>query len=336
MNTPGVRSRLIGIEERDAWHAALTGIPHGYWHGWDACAAIAKGTGLPTYLFACEDATTGARAACVFSEREWQGEVDIFTPAGFGGFVGVADATSLRAHWLTMIAERGYVCGYFALHPVLANPALHENLAETNTLYVLDLAAYPNLTFDRSVRRDLRDWQQSGRSFVTDRDRLVDFVLQNYAPFMQSMNTNPASIWPQETLRTMCLDPNLMMAGVADEQGICAMYSFAMSAFGAEAHLNISVRGGREFTTALIGWGIGELAARRVPWLNFGGGIVRGDTVARAKEKFRPAHRSLTVAREIYRHESYRMLCESAGSDTAASGGFFPAYRKRPTTTGAS
>ena len=330
MNATGVRSRLIGIEQRDTWCEALTGISHGYWHGWDACAAMAEGTGLPTYLFACEDATTGARAACAFSDRQWQGEVDIFTPAGFGGFVSAGDATSLRAHWLAIAAERGYVCGYFALHPMLANHSLHENLADTNTLYVLDLAAHPNISFDRSVRRDLRDWQKSGRSFVNDRNQLIEFVLQNYASFMHSMNSNPASIWSPETLGAMCGDPNVLMVGVADDQGICAMYSFAMSAFGAEAHLNISVRGGKEFTTALIGWGIGELAARRVPWLNFGGGIVRGDSVAKAKEKFRPMHRPLTVAREIYREDRYRALCDSAGVDADSASGFFPAYRKRP------
>jgi hypothetical protein len=331
VNVPGVRSRLIGIEQRDAWCDALAGIPHSYWHTWEACAALAKGTGLPTYLFACEDGTTGARVACAFSEREWQGNVDVFTPAGFGGFASVGDPASFRSHWLAMAAERGYVCGYFALHPMLADPSLHAGLADTNTLYVLDLAAHPNLQYDRSVRRDLRDWQQSGRSFVTDRDRLVEFALENYASFMRSMNTNPASIWSSETLQAMCLDPHLLMAGVADEQGICALYAFATSAYGAEAHLNISLRGGREFTTALIGWGIEELAARRVPWLHFGGGVVRGDSVARAKEKFRPAQRPLTVGREIYREDRYRTLCESAGTD-AAETGYFPAYRKRSTT----
>lgn len=324
---------LIGIDQPDAWRRALHGLPHGYWHTWEACHAIALGTGLPIFLYSSEDTATGARAACPFAERHWGESVDIFTPVGFSGFVGVGDAAMLRRQWLDFVAARGYVCGYFALHPMLANAALHSGLGATNTLYVLDLSGGAVAALervDRDVRRVLRNWTRSGATLVIDRGELTQFLLENYAAFMASVGTNPAAIWFDASLRSMCEDEALLMVGAADAEGVCAAYTFGTTAFGADAHLNISIREGRRFITPMVGWGIETLAARRLPWLNLGGGLIPTDAVARAKHKFGPERAPLRVAREIYRADTYRQLCTEAGRDPDHPGGFFPGYRRRP------
>ncbi len=322
---------LIGTDQPDAWRSALHGLAHGYWHTWEACDAIAAGTGLQVFLYS-HIGPDGSRAACVFAERHYGDEVDIFTPAGFSGFVGEGSPASVRRAWLDFVAERGYVCGYFTLHPAVANAALHSSLDTSNTLFLVDLSAGASTVFsksDRYVRRVLRDWQQSASEIVTDRAALTHFVLVNYAAFMASVGADPRAIWSEKTLESMLKDESVLMAGAADDEGICAVHTFATTPCVADAHLNISVRGGRRAVTPLIIWGIQALADRQVPWLNLGGGVVAGDSVALAKEKFGPERAPLQVAREIYRPATYAELCAQSGVDADAVGGFFPRYRSR-------
>lgn len=329
----GMRERLIGIEQPDAWRAALVGMPHAYWHTWEACHSASLASGLPTFLYVCEDDDSGVRAACPFSERRWQDVVDVFTPTGFSGFAVHGDAHGLRERWLSFVAERGYVCAYFALHPILSVKAMHGDLVETNHLFVMDLTVGEEQLFthvDRSVRRSMRDWNAGDARYVTDRNRLSAFILETYRPFMTALKANPAAMWSEEGLLAMCADPAMLMAGVADEDGVCAAYTFATTPSGAECHLNISVREGRRFTTPLIWWGVRELSARGIPWMNLGGGLSPNDTVAQAKQKFRACALPLLSAREVYRPDLYRALCAAAGIDPVSTEGFFPGYRVRP------
>ena len=328
------RERLIGIDEPGAWREALAGIPHGYWHTWEACRSAALASGLPTFLYACEDDVAGLRAACPFSERRWRQWTDIFTPTGFSGFCVSGGSGSLRERWRSFAVSRGYICAYFALHPRLAERSVHDSLLATNELHVIDLAvgeAELLARVDRSVRRDVRAWDASGPSLVTDRDLLTAFLLENYLPFMVGLNANPSAMWSDSGLRLMCADSALMMVGATDDEGVCAIYTFATTAWGAECHLNISVRDGRQYTTPMIWWGVRQSIARRLPWMNCGGGVSRNDAIARAKQKFRPDILPLLGAREVYRPDVYRSCCAEVGVDPGMREGFFPNYRARRT-----
>ena len=319
--------QIISLEQPEDWRRALVDVPHSYWQTWDACAAFANGHGLKAYLFSIADSEV--RAVCSFAERSRQGAKDIFTPIGFGGFSGRGSSVRLREKWSAFVKDRGYVCGYFALHPEVGWHEAHEGLSHANDLYVLDLK--PGLSIvrdsvDRSVGRALRDWDRQDRSYVTDRDVLTRFILDNYRDFMARKQASPRTIWPQETLTAMCADPKVLMVGIEDEHGICAAHSFAHSDFGAECHVSVWVREGRQLTTSLLWWGIEQVSFRGLPWLQMGGGLRPGDSIAKAKEKFRARAKPFLVAKEIYLPEKYESLCIDAGVDPHVTEGFFPAY----------
>lgn len=324
--------QLIGVERREAWQAALAGVPHGYWHSWEACRGASLASGLPTYLYVCEDLGADMRIVLPFSERRWNGSTDIFTPAGFSGFALRGDGTGAHDRWVAFAAKSGYVCAYLALHPILAGAHPVEDSHEANELFVTDLTVGEDALLarvGRNIRRQVRNWNESQSAYVTDRIALTEFIVGNYRQFMLSSKANPATIWTDEGLQIMCSDPALLMVGVMDEHGVCAVYTFATSPWGAECHLNISVREGRQFTAALIWWGMRSLMARRIPWLNMGGGVVRNDSIARAKLSYHPTVFPLRTAREIYDIDVYRANCVAAGAEPGKPDGFFPGYRSR-------
>lgn len=330
--------QLIGVDEPKAWRAALAGVPHGYWHTWEACCSANLASGLPTYLYVAEDTDAGLRAVLPFSERRWKDSTDVFTPTGFSGFAIRGGGAEVHERWLAFAAKRGYVCAYFALHPMLTGAHLHEDVYETNDLYVTDLTVGETALFahvGRNIRRQVRDWNASGFNYVTDRALLKEFILTNYREFMFSSKANPSAMWTEDGLQIMCSDPAVLIVGAADEQGICAAYTFATTPWGAECHLNISVREGRQFTAALIWWGMCALMATGVPWLNLGGGVSRNDAIAKAKQSYRPAVFPLRSAREIYQIDTYRAHCFAAGNDPSQREGFFPRYHMASTTHGA-
>jgi hypothetical protein len=324
------RISLIGLDKPVDWDAALSDVPHSYWHTWRAHHAMAVGSGQQCFLFVHEDNESGSKAVCAFAQRSWQGRTDIFTPQGFTGFVSRGPCTKARQDWLSFVREQDHVCGYFAMHPVVSNPGLHSNIEETNTLYVLDLRAGIEGVLaqsSRSVKRARAAWEKAGHEFVTERSLLKSFVLQHYRAFMGSVGANARGLWEARTLEEALEDDLLLMAGVRDDEGLCAAHTFAVSPWGGECHLNISIRGGRAHTAPLLLWGMEQLATRQVPWLQMGGGVVAGDDVARSKEKYAPSPRPLMVAREIYDAAAYGHLCEQARQDPEAQG-YFPAYRR--------
>jgi hypothetical protein len=329
-----LRQELISVADRAAWQSALDGLPHSYWHTWEAHHALHLGSRLPTYLYCCSDPEGGSRLACPFSERTWGTEVDIFTAGGFAGFISTGTVSSaMKAAWSDFVNRRAYVCGYFALHPMLSDASMHSGTSASNGLYVLDLSAGAERVLagcDRSVKRALREWADAKQTFVTDRGELTSFILERHNAFMRERKAAPGALWPAETLEAMCDSSNVLMAGVRDEEGLCAVHSFGMTPFGAECHLNVSTRNGRDFTTALLAWGIEKLSTARVPWLNMGGGVTPGDKVAQSKEKFRPQHLPLIAAGEIYNQPRYEELCAAAGQDASNFAGYFPAYRRGP------
>jgi hypothetical protein len=327
---------LIGTDDPDRWRAALDGLAHGYWHRWEPNRALALGHGRPV-LYSDHDADSGARAACVFAERDGGGALDVYTPAGFSGFVAHGEPRSLRARWLEFAAERGYACGYFALHPRVAVPGMHAGLATTRTLHLLDLAdgaAAALGRFDRDVHRVLRHWQADRVQLVEDRARLRDFIVAQHAPFMASVGASPAAVWSDATLQAMCEDPGLLMVGAADAEGVCSVYTFGVGATGADAHLSLSLRDGRKAIPALVAWGIEALAARGAQWLNLGGGVADDDAIARAKRKFGPVEAPLQVAREVYDADAFARLCARAGVDASTEGYFPPYHRPAPARGG--
>lgn len=322
-------ARLIGLDDRAGWEAALRGLDCSYWHGWQAHRALLAGTASRAFLFVHED-VEGGRAACPFAERDWGDAVDIYTPAGFGGFVASGECPQARAAWDAMVRDRGYVAGYFALHPEVSRTALHVGVVPSHPLYTIDLSEGADAALtraSRTVRRSLAEWERSACRYVEDRKAVSGFLAARYGEFMRDAGARAHAIWSAETLWCMLDDPDVLMVGAADEGGIRAAHSFAVRGTGAEAHLSLSVGHGREYTTALLAWGFRRLASLGVRWLHLGGGIRPDDGVARGKQKFHPRERVLLAAREIYDPAVYQRLCSASGHGPDPGTGFFPAYR---------
>ena len=333
-----MRDRLIGVDEPVVWRAALSELTHAYWHRWEPCYAASLASGHPTFLYVCYDASGRIQAACPLSERSWHGTTDIFTPAGFSGFVLEGPSAGVSDHWRAFVRSRGYVCGYFALHPLLACRSLHHALHNRNDLFVVDLSAGADVVIAgsaRQVRRSLADWRSSGREFEHDSHVLTAFIVEHYAEFMAGVRANPDALRSREGLETLCRDDQTMMAGVVDAHGVCAVLLVGTSPPCAEALINVSVREGRRFTRALTAWAIRELAGRGIQWFNLGGGVRRGDDVAEAKRRFRPAELPLWSAREVYRPKEYEAFCDEVEVGRQNHHDYFPEYRRHEAGSGA-
>ncbi|BDZ44148.1 hypothetical protein [Naasia aerilata] len=133
----GAARRVIPIEERAEWESALEGVPHAFAHTWASCAAMALTTGYPTFLYAWSEGN--ARTVCAIAERGDEGEIDILTPYGFGGFAGDA---GFEDDWSAFVRERGYVCGYLGLNPLFAPDGLADrsDFAQHNVVHLLELS----------------------------------------------------------------------------------------------------------------------------------------------------------------------------------------------------
>ena len=326
-------SRLISLEQADEWRDALETVPHCYWHTWQANDAIHRGTGQPTFLFFHQDRTTGSRALLPFSEREWRESLDVYSPAGFAGFVADGPTPHAAGSWRAMAEARDYVCGYFALHPLTCPPALHGAAARANELFVLDLRQGPETLlarFDADTRRRLAR-QQSELSVMTDRDALGAFVLEHYESFMHGVGASPRAIWPRKMLEAVCADSGVHFFGATDESGVCAATLFGVTPFCAEYLISVRLRTGQGMNSALMWAAIRRFAELEVAWLNLGGGVTEGDSIARSKRRFGPASVPMLVSKEIYRPQAYEALMRQAGLSFDEPGAFFPGYRASKT-----
>lgn len=325
-----IHFEFVPAGERRRWDAALRDLPHGYWHGWAACHAIALGSGLPVSLCVATDGD-GVIAAAPVAERTWQGERDLFTPAGFSGFAAARPLPAdFHARWSEFAASQGYVAGYFALHPRFGVASAHSGLASDNELFELELSGSPDQILrrcDRSVRRAVNAATAAGLCFITDREKLTAFIVENHGPCLAALGARER--WAPATIAAMCADPELLMVGVEDDAGVCAVHTFGVSGRSAEFHLQLAVRDGRCHATALVWWGLCRLASDGVSWANMGGGINRGDSVAQSKRKFRPRAIAFLRAREVYRPAKYRQLCQRTGVDPDTSR-FHPPYHGAP------
>jgi hypothetical protein len=64
-----------------------------------------------------------------------------------------------------------------------------------------------------------------------------------------------------------------------------------------------------------------------VPWLNLGGGMAPGDTLAEFKARFGASALPMRAVKAVYDRAAYVELCRQHGADPDDRNGFFPAYR---------
>ena len=319
--------KLISLDQRQNWNEALEGIPHAFAHTWENCYAMNLTTGFPTYLWCFED--RDCRVVCPLAERKYLDWTDITTPYGFSGFVGKGDSTVVSQQWNEFVRERQYVTGYIALNPVLKNDQYvsRSNTYTSNMLFLLDLTQSEAQLFqsiDRNRRRELRKWND--QQFFTDRKILSDFFLNHYEEFLIKVGASAANYFSNKTLLYLLSLENVLLIGAGSNQ-VEAVYVFTSSPYIADCMFNVAVPAGRKYTTALFWYGVKHFLGQNISWLNMGGGVSVGDSIAQSKQRFGAQAIPFQSLKEVYRPLEYREICRVAGVDEKDRSGYFPAYR---------
>jgi hypothetical protein len=223
------------------------------------------------------------------------------------------------------------VCGYLAQHPEFGHPE-HEGPGATGAaLFFVDLPAGSAApVFARAhndCRREPRLWRERGNVYVTDHERLTDFLVEHHAAFLRRVGASAASHLNEPALRRLAKGPGVLLVGGGNDGGdLEAVYVYGATAWGAEGIINIGTPNARRHTMALRAWGVETLAAQGIPWLDLGGGAREGDPIAAAKLKWAPRVAAFRRLKQIYRPQDYARLCARAGVAADAGAGYFPAY----------
>jgi hypothetical protein len=322
---------LIPLEARSDWERALEGTPHAFAHTWTSCKAMSLTTRWPTFLYVWQDGPS--RVVCAIAERGDGNEVDVVTPYGFGGFVGHRSGPALLEDWSRFALERGYVCGYLGLNPVLTPSVCRTapDYREHNDVYVLELgrgleALHSGLSSNR--RRQLRAVESGTAHISHDRDRLAAFFLAEIDEFLRSSGASSTYEFNAATWRTLLgLDDVLLVGAEGADGDLVAACVFAHTPYCAEYLFGVSRSDGRKYSASLIWAGAALLAEKGVPRMNLGGGARRADGIAEFKRRFGGVRLPLGALTQVYRPAEYAALCSAVGRDPADRTGFFPAYR---------
>ena len=310
----------------------MEGVPHAFAHTVECCRAAQATTGWPTFLYSVRTAT--AHVVCPVSEREYDGFIDFVTPCQFSGFAGTAGSDEFRGCWRRFTQRKGAVAGYHALHPAFHSESYYdqEDCVTANNLYLLDLTPSADellRRFDRSRRRELRDYDDRSKHLIVDREALTAFLVDTYPVFAARVGVSAANNFTPASLRAFATSPNVELVGTGTGGRVEAVFLFGFTPFVGECLLNVATLNGRQYSTLLLWYGILALKARGVPLLNLGGGVQPGDAIALAKERFGPRCVPFRSVREIYRPDIYQRLCREAGVAPGDDTGYFPAYRTR-------
>lgn len=322
---------LIPLSEPTRWKEVLAGNSHDFSHTWDNCYAMHLTTGYATYLTVFRSGNI--IIFCPIAERVFKGYVDIVTPYGFSGFTGNHDFPDFQRHWKKFARERGYVCGYISLNPLLLNNTyLDANEGSAyNVLYFLNL----NLTldelssrFDRNRRRQLKHWPEQSAQCITQKEVLKIFLLTNYHEFFKNKSASPSYLFSLETLSYLADLENVLMVGFMHDARIEAVSVFVYTPYLAQSLFHISLPAGRHHTMPLLWHAIIKLKSIGIPVLNLGGGITEGDSIAQFKERLGADKLPLKNVKQVYDEETYFRLCTDVGADYLDRKGYFPAYRQ--------
>jgi hypothetical protein len=321
---------FIPLAEREAWNHALIGLDHAFAHTWESCHAMQLATGWPTYLYVFGSADT--TFVCPIAERTYDDAIDVVTPYGFSGFVGNGSATAVLDAWHELARERGYVCGYIGLNPVLADAALcREGGADAhNEVFLLDLRRSEAVLFDAlstNRRREISKWRRRGAPLIVDRPRLRSLFLDRYAEFMASRGAAPVYGFSRATLEELLSLDNVMLIGAGDGEEPEAVAVFAYTPAVADYLFGVSLPGGEHHSGVLVWEGVRRLQELAIPVLNLGGGVRSGDGVADFKRRFGAAPVPLTRLRHVYDPDRFEALCRRAGADPTDWSRYFPPYR---------
>jgi hypothetical protein len=321
--------RCISLDSPDEWRAELIGIPHAFAHTWESCYAMHLNTRFATYLYAFEEA--GSRIVCPIAERRYGGHVDIVTPYGFSGFTGNRECQDFPEHWRRFAVNRGYVCGYVQLNPLLQNCSYFEDVDvhRYNTIYAIDLTQDIDSIvsgFDRGRRQQIEAIERRPSRIIDDRHALTVFLLRETAEFFRRRQASPIYQFSEETLAFLAACDNVHVTGAGTDGRVEGVAMAAYTPYIGEAFLQVSVAGGQHLAAEMVWHRLKFLKSRHIPWMSLGGGVVNDDGIAKFKARFGAKKLPLSCLKQVYRPALYASLCRQAGKNPDEISGYFPPY----------
>jgi hypothetical protein len=325
-----VRHELVPLADRERWTECLRGIDHAFAHTWESCHAMHHTTGQPTFLYSFESG--GVRIVAPIAEREHDGTIDIVTPYGMSGFAATGEHPGFPAAWDAFARERGWVCGYIGLHPLLERASLSRDGERFvhNEIYVLDLDR-PEQELEGALsenrKRQLRTWAGGPFALTEDREWLAEFVRTHATDFFRSRRASGVYSFSVETWRLLLNLPNVIMLGAERGGAVVAVTMLARSRDLGDYLFNFSTDDGTSASAPLLWVGAMKLRGFGVKSLNLGGGIRPGDGVAAFKRRFGARALPLASLKQVYDPARFEQLCAQAGVDPSDRTSFFPPYR---------
>ncbi|RYZ27775.1 MAG: hypothetical protein EOO10_11700 [Chitinophagaceae bacterium] len=322
---------LIPLTSPEKWRQALAGLQHSFAHTWENSYAMNLTTGNDTFLYVYE--SERAKVVCPISERDYKGFKDIVTPYGFSGFTGRGEDDKFQQNWKNFAREKNYVCGYIGLNPVIDAQSYLDaaDISTSNTLYVFHLKnslieLFNNLSQNR--KRQLKNFDFAQKNFVIDKARLTEFFLANYFDFFAQKEADFMTGFSVETLKFLLGLEQVLMIGYEENGEVKAVSVFSHTPYVADYLYNISVEEGRAYAVPLIWYAVHYFKSKQVSFLNLGGGVQPGDSIAQFKMRFGPDVYPLNAAKQVYNVETYAKLCIEKGLDPQDRQSYFPLYRK--------
>jgi len=311
-------TRLIETEDVKAWDMALAGIPHGIAHTRGFVACLARSTGIKVRLFVAE--SDNGRAVCPIAERSYQGTLDVYSPYGFGGFVGSGVLTGLRNAWSLFAQGRGYVASYLMQHPVLTPPDIsqlwNDGVATDRTAFIVDLKCSEEERWRRvsaRKRADLRKWIQTARPEV-DQIALADAFFTLYPAFTRRREMVPLYNFSETALRELASLPQVFFVGVRDDEGgVCCVALMSATKECGDYLFMAATSAGDVNGSGVLWLGLQELTERGVVACNLGGGIQEGDGVGEMKRRLGGRAQPLSGIKEVFDMDRYHAVCDAAG-----------------------
>jgi hypothetical protein len=321
--------RCIPVSERSEWEATLAATPHAFGHTWGYCRAQQLTHGCQTLLLVAN--VDGARAVCPLVVRPVNGRADVATPFGFSGLAGSGPCPELPELWRALARQQGWVCGYVTIHPVLGHASFADprEVDEVNETYLIDLRDGPEgarRSLSENRRRQLRDWWPGMHD--GEPGELTRFFVDEYPRSMERKAAPERYRFSGETLRALCELPDVLLLGARAEGRLQSVSIFGHTAHGGDFLFNAALPGAERHSAMLIWSAAHRLAELGVPWLNLGGGLQRGDSLARFKARFGGPVLPMRAVKAVYDPAAYAELCKRSGADPAAREGFFPPYRQ--------
>jgi hypothetical protein len=328
MNMP--EQELIPLSSKEIWQSRLNEIPHHFGHTWEHCQAMFLSSGYPTYLYSFR--MDNVLVLCPVCERSFEGYIDMVTPYGFNGFISKGDYPDFNSHWKAFVKERGYICGYIGLNP-LVNIDLGFSpveIREYNEIFTLDLTQTRETLIeglDVNRRRQLKKMDLLLRSSLTmDKQRLSTFFKRNYDAFMKGKSATGAYHFSESSLQWMADMENIMMTGLLENGQVVAVSLFGYTPYAADFLFNISTGKGKEGSFALMWMAIEKLSSMNIPVLNLGGGVKSGDSLSMFKKRFGGNLKPLRSLQQVFDGPVFQQLCEMNGVNISGTS-YFPPYR---------